>query len=334
MSHPPAGNANRSAAILAGDPPHYKKAGIVKNTIIVVKSLCAILLLCTFSACDIASTNVNPSATPRETASLLPSPTPNIPPTITPNSPPENAYKTFSSPNGNWIASIYSPTDRNAPQFATKVRKTDGKFEWTLDYHTSQFEEEAYYYPFYWTNDGQQLYLATYRAMDGCGKVLEFYTGSGLLNLNLQTGELSEIVYEKPLASYAFSISPTESLLVYAEEGEKPPSIRVKNAFGEEVNSITLDEKFDGVGNFTWFPSEDEILFVATENVCKDNQNFALIILNLNTLKTKVIVDKFDRNLTAMEWESTEVLQMIDGQGNIWILDLKSSQLTMVTVTP
>ena len=312
---------------------YHRKEGIVKNTITVAKSICAFLLLTTFSACGINSTSTNPTTTPRETASIFPSPTPNLLPTVTPN-PPQKAYKTFLSPNNAWTVSIYSPTDRNAPQFTTSIIQADGDFEWTLNYRTSQFGEEAYYSPFYWTNDNQYLYLVITRAMDGCGKVLEFYKGSGLFKLDLNTGKLSEIVPEMPLASYSFSISPSEKMLANAEEGETPISIQIKDIFGTNENSITLDKKYQGAGNFFWFPSEEAILFVAKEEVCGSEPSYTLITLNLSTSKTEVIFENLDKNLTAVEWESANILRMSDQEGKQWLLDLTSNQLTLATATP
>lgn len=310
-----------------------RKEEIVKNTITVTKSICAFLLLTTISACGIKSTGTNPTKIPHETASPFPSPMPTLLPTIT-LTPPQKAYKTFSSPNNDWTVSIYSPIDHNAPQFTTSIIKVDGGFEWILNYRTSQFEEEAYYSPFYWTNDGQYLFLVITRAMDGCGKVLEFYTGSGLFKLDLNTGELSEIVPEMHLASYAFSISPSEKMLANAKEGETPITIRVKDISGTNENSFTLDKKYQGAGNFIWFPSEEAILFVAKEEVCGSKPSYTLITLNLSTAEMEVIFQNLDKNLTAVKWESVNILRMSDQEGKQWLLDLTSNQLELATVIP
>lgn len=305
----------------------------MKNTTTDAKLILAFLLLTTFSACGINLTSADPTTTPREIVSPFPSPTLNLLPTINTTSP-QKAYKTFLSPNNNWTVSIYSPIDQSAPQFTTNIIEVDGDFEWTLNYHTSKFEEEAYYSPFYWTNDGQYLYLAITRAMDGCGKALEFYKGSGLYKLDLSTGELREIVPEMPLASYNFSISPSEKMVAVAEGSVSPISVHIKDVFGTNEKSITLDKKYQGVGNFFWFPNEEVILLVAKEDICENELGYTLISLNLSTSETEIIYDNLDKNLTAVEWESSNILRMSDQEGNQWLLDLTSNQLTLVTASP
>ena len=173
------------------------------------------------------------------------------------------------------------------------------------------------------------LRIVVFRAIDGCGKVLEFYNGSGLFRLDLQTGELSDMVPDEKLATYAFSISPQDTKLIYAKEGTKLLTIKLKNVFSGQEKSITLDEKYDGAGNFAWFPNEDKVLFVATENVCEDNQIYSILTLDLSTLEVKTVIDLLDRNLSAIEWEAPDILRMSDWHGNTWILDIKLSQLIL-----
>ncbi len=296
--------------------------------------LCLSLLLLSSCANLQIATNESITSSPTSTPSITPSPslTSKSPAIFTATPFSNKAFLTIQSPSADWIAHVYSPTNLDDPKFTTRIANSNGKTEWVLDYHTVGYEE-AYYLPFYWTNDGHYLYLIIFRIRDGCG-VLKFYDGSGLFRFDLLTGKLLDLVSEEPSASYTFSISPQESSLIYVQQGEVPITIRVKDVFSGKESTIALEEKYDGSGNFAWFPNDNAVLFVAVENICEDDQNYDLIALDLDTMGMKTIVDNLDRDLTVIEWETPDTVLMSDQQGNTWVLNLKSSQLVLATPTP
>ena len=117
------------------------------------------------SACGGAEMTVapTPSQSPTSEITIATTKNPQVLVTFLPEV--SNVYRTASSPLGDWSTSVYVPTNRDEPKFTTRITHIDGKPEWALDYPISQFGEEAYYFPFHWTRDGQYLYLVSIRKL-------------------------------------------------------------------------------------------------------------------------------------------------------------------------
>ena len=184
----------------------------------------------------------------------------------------------FPSPDGQWLA---KSCDNDIPpiQEYVQVSNTHDSRQWQVEWDQSD-SYSSYLSSRYWSKDGAYLYLVSMNTIGG--PMINFWDGSGLLRLNLDTGKSEEIL---PEGYYAFSFS-TDNRLAYIHRGYQPPQfLNIMNLTRETLQSFSLGTIYCGIGHMMWSPQNDHIIFTAA--TCAEYPYIAslysLVILDLVT---------------------------------------------------
>jgi hypothetical protein len=187
---------------------------------------------------------------------------PTVTPTLAPSpiaSPkamlPETQIKTFTSPDGLWVAeSHYQMTDSDQDdQVRFVVRKTDKSVEWVaIDRKEPKGSEQEIPTVHKWSNTMQYLYFGNAAAPDGCA--LFDYTPD-LYRLDLRDGKVIEIL--SPIA-INLSLSPDEKLLAYFN---RAGNLVLRDLFTRFESHVTLPFENLLAWDITWSLNNKELSF-------------------------------------------------------------------------
>lgn len=264
--------------------------------------------------------------------------TPTIAPTpvaLTPTATPElNAIEisrtTTDSPNGEWMVQIEmsEPVLREYQEasFYTRVIviKQDSQAVWIP---IAEWREYGLGYDqpivFHWSNDGKYLYLAEYAIPDGCPG---FGFTSSIKRIHLSTGKV------EPVTSQLFgvlSISPDETTLVALNRD----TIKLHNLQSGQERVIQYKVEaadFWISGNIVWSPSSSQLLFAAIIDGCSppEMETSSLFLVNTLTEEVNTLVVEDERRLTIQEWTSRDKVLLMDRDGQQWLLDVNSGEIT------
>jgi hypothetical protein len=178
---------------------------------------------------------------------------------------PQNAILAVASIDGavKWIAETV--TDRDVW----------GGFEWAI--------------PLHWSNDGRHLYFSHHVRGDGC---ISDFRGSDLHRLDLQTGEVTEIV---PRVGYWLALSPDEQTLAYLsfERG-----LVLRDLASGDERQVELDIEADHPetpihkSDLLWSPDGNSIVLTVAIDVCGPEQSTAIVQLDTETLSQTTLVQE------------------------------------------
>jgi hypothetical protein len=116
-----------------------------------------------------------------------------------------------------------------------------------------------------WSNDSTKLYFYNSFGFDGGGQP-NLWNGYHLQSIEVETGEVNEILPADDLA--AFALSPDQTQLAYALDSDLPRKIHVRDLdSGYEISALVLvpiregpGSKYTQIGKLTWSPSGKFIL--------------------------------------------------------------------------
>jgi len=198
---------------------------------------------------------------------------------------------------------------------------------------------EAAFFPYYWSQNGNYLYLGIHQASDG--GFGGFYNGSGLYKLDLRNGEMIEIIPEEFMSRISFMISPDETKLVYSIQNKEPRRIKIKDLANGSERILQLDKRYASAGAFAWSLTGDNLVFMVvqiTEDEQREfayNYSYSFNQLNPITMEMKTILEGFDRWLKFSRWTDGNLLYFTDWDDDTWLLDLSSNSLVLeATATP
>jgi hypothetical protein len=199
-------------------------------------------------------------AKPTVTPTLAPSPTASPKAVL-----PETQIKTFTSPDGLWIAETqHQMNDADQDdQVRLVVRKTDKSAEWVvMDRQEPKGSEQEIPTVHKWSNTMQYLYFGNAVTSEGC--VLFDYTPD-LYRLDLRNGTVVEI-----LSSVAIhlSLSPDEKLLAYFNRAGNLVLRDLLTRFESHV-SLPFENLF--AWDILWLPNNKELTFrqaLNAKNAC------------------------------------------------------------------
>jgi WD40 repeat protein len=224
-----------------------------------------------------------------------------------------------------------------------EIVSVDGTQLWTYSYENKFDAGEPGANPFHWSNDGKYIYMTCYHGPDdGSTKFFgnDLKDGDCVFRFDVDTGEVVEIVPEIRPGYYAFSISPNDNLLVYANQTETPVQIKLLdlNSNKEKV-LFTADDEILEAGNFGWSPDLSKLIFSTMKIINDKERAYSIRILDLESLETQVIIENTHERLRYEAWDEEDTIQYgyEDGYGEktTWKLDLGSQLLiTLATSTP
>ena len=247
--------------------------------------------------------------------------------------------ETSISPSGSWLA-VCCGYKRN--QNLEIINQKGNR--WTLYFKNYLLEEflapngesdvMGNLYPAHWTNDERYLFFSVYIGFDGGGGC--FYGGfgvQGLFRLDLATGNVSTIL---PATSggYYIAFSPKGRWLAYEIHGD-PIILDLNN--GEK---ISISEKDNFAGNFTWSPDGTELAY----GTCEINFDFgvkktAINIFNLKTRSSRTVIELENNFLTIVGWDDDNVIKIEDedfqaNDSNNLYFNVRTSKFVTATPTP
>ena len=268
-------------------------------------------------------TACTPSTNPIETITLLETSTPVLP-----------IYGLLLSPDKLMRIQSY---DWKTYQIISR----DENIVWSFTYDTNKYEKfgvdpalpifrDAGWHPVYWSQDGKFIYMAVLHGGEGSSTKFfgnAFTDGDGIFRINVETGELAEIIPEIYPGYYAFSFSYDGKLLVYANQTETPVKVKLLNLITfQEETIITGEVDVLEIGAFGWSPNQDRLVYSELK------QKYDIFVLELANLGKQSIVKDFERHLSFENWAGKNKVYYHDTHRAVWELDLKSKMLMPLAV--
>lgn len=291
-----------------------------------------ILFVIMLSSCSTVITSES-IETPIPTLTPIPVPTSTVFPTLTAYPASERFEFSMLSPDG--TKQIQS---RDWVTFEI-VDIQNSAVLWSFSYDRAKFGEgadylpEAGYVPFYWSQNGEYIYVYSHQGLDGGVKYFgdAFGAEEGVARFNVTTGTMQEILLEREGGGYTFSISPDEKGIVYVDQRETPLILRWKDLVSaEEQTLLTFDDNVLDAGDYGWSPQGDKFIF-QTLGVNKND----FLLLDLKSLESQIIIHEFKEPINFEFWNAPNEVFYSNWKRIIWQLDLETKTLTMVgTATP
>lgn len=255
-----------------------------------------------------------------------------LPRTIsTPQLPLNQAETILPSPDGKWVAYIFG-------LFGNKDYKLSVvNFEDTIVWNINQtnFGTESWFIPYRWSQDSRYLYFNIYAAIDG---YVPFYQGMGLQRLDVQNGQVSEIlpsgypetletrtIYNWDLAQ--FSLSPEDDKLAYINRMENGVQLVIRDMKTNKENSIFFD-KYTHAGRILWSPKQDYLVLSASNGTNSSNTLNFFELIELDSMKTTTILRDINQALIPLTWINHHTILVEEYGGPFYYLDLISKELS------
>jgi Periplasmic component of the Tol biopolymer transport system len=291
-----------------------------------------ILFVIMLSSCSAVSTSES-IETPIPTLTIIPVPTSTAFPTPTAYPTTERFEFSMLSPDGtkqiqskDWVT--FDIVDIRSSEVLRSFSYDRAKFG-----EGAGYSPEAGYVPFYWSQNGEYIYVYAHQGLDGGVKYFgdAFGAEEGVARFNMNTGMMEEIVPEREGGGYTFSISADEKGIIYVDQRETPLILRWKDlSSGKEKELLTFSETILDVGDFGWSPQGNKLIF---QTMGPNGNDF--LLLDLESLKTEIIIQEFKEPVNLKFWKDANKVFYSNWKEVVWQLDLDLKSLTMVgTATP
>lgn len=257
--------------------------------------------------------------------------------TSTPQLPLSQAETILPSPDGKWVAYIFG-------LFGNKDYKLSVvNFEDTIIWNINQinFGTESWFIPYRWSRDSRYLYFNIYAAIDG---YVPFYQGMGLQRLDVQNGQISEIlpsyfetldsgrtIYNWDLAQ--FSLSPEDDKLAYINRMEDGVQLVIRDLNTNKEKSIFFDEYTDA-GDILWSPKQDYLVLAASNGTDWSNTISFIELVELDSLTTKNILRNMKPVIIPLMWLNNHMIFVKEFGGRYFHLDIMSEELIPAPQSP
>lgn len=145
-----------------------------------------------------------------------------------------------------------------------------------------------------WAPDSSAFYFYYSWAYDGW---YTLFNGSNLQMFNVETGELTHLVYG---CCMAFSFLPDMSKIAYTSAGQ----IGVYDIATDQERSVDIrSDNVDQAGYIHWSPSGNAIVFTVLKD---DLGNSQAIYVDVKSMKQKVLIEAFIEDFGFYGWTETE----------------------------
>jgi WD40 repeat protein len=248
-------------------------------------------------------------------------------------------YGVSISPDGNWIA-----TDCRFDGDFFRVFQTHGNQVWDVPYSVVMK-----YYPefigsvraLHWSPDGKTLYFTSSSC---CADTDVITNGDALYRFNLQTGDW-DLVIDGVFSYYSFSPDNESLLYILNTKADKNNSVRLHLLELRTGNVDLIDvDGFEQAGWAVWKQDGQKIGLIAqTGSLYSDDREIALMVVDLQKLKSQTVIPLTEDGLTIEDWSNGDILTIRrsnvrkyhDFHVNIFdvmIYDLKNT--SFITPTP
>jgi hypothetical protein len=252
-----------------------------------------------------------------------------ITPTETINPPDQILY----APNGEFIAKFDHAYGHPAFQKQViEILDKNSLLLWEIPYQgeTSMSDPHPSLSIYGWSKDSIYLYFY-YRFWPDGGDRAFWWDGFSLQRINVQNGDIEQVVIGEGFVAFAFS--PDESEIAFTRELDNPSVIFIRNlSTGTEKTADVIfpAKNYIRVGDIHWSPSGDEIAY-QTET---KEYMVQTIYLNLVTMKQKVIREYKLFDLWFKGWSPDGEMEFFE-KGNVVHVDTQTDETTIIgTSTP
>jgi len=191
----------------------------------------------------------------------------------------KGGYQWVVSPDGQWIADYTCTGDSKSIFFYMKVLNIADGRSWRVNFDNDVLGYfDGSLYPVHWSSSGKYLFVSVTKVLDGPSYT--FVNANRVWMLDLSTGEVTEILSE---GYHVFSFSEQDQMAYLTDRG-----INIVNPITRSANLYSIDLNYCLIGDFTWSPSEDKIIYQAIE--CDKDFNETLYNYFLLNLKDGSVV--------------------------------------------
>lgn len=270
--------------------------------------------------------------TPTLTTTAIPEITETAIPTI---KPPDQI---LSSPNGEFTAKFDNAFSHPAYQKQViEILDKQGSLLWEIPYQheTEMVEPHPGLEIYSWSKDSKYLYFYYQYSPDG-GVRAFWWTGFDLQRIDVQTGEIEQLIQGERKGFVAFAFSPDETQIAYTRAQDNPSIIFVRDLVtGIEKTAYVIfaSKDYEKVGDIRWSPSGNEIAF-QTETADYVAQT---IYLDLSTMKQKVIKEYKVERAFFQGWSDDGKLEFLEFEkgARVILINPKNFEIMVVgTPTP
>jgi hypothetical protein len=277
-----------------------------------------------------ATLTLTPDSLPTINPSLLTTPLPTETPT------PKPPDQVLNSPNGEFVAEFDNAYSHpaTAPQ-VIQILDKNGSLLWEIPYQHEIFQSDPH--PslkiYGWSEDSNYLYFYYDFSPDG-GDFAFWWDGFDLQRINVENGEIEQVIPGDREGNVAFAFSPDGTQLAYTRQQDNPSIIYIRNlSTGKEKTTqvITSSKNYTRVGDFHWSPSGNEIAF-QTES---EDYIAQTIVLNPSTMKQKVVREYMVSTSDFQGWSEDGNFEFFDVEPDVNIVHVNpKSGETIVFGTP
>ncbi len=227
------------------------------------------------------------------------------------------------STNGQWAV-----LDCNVD--AVTIIHIDETKEWNLSSETLMGPYTEHFIDVsYWSNDGIYAYISANPHTDGYWE--PFHEATTLFRLNLETGQVSEVLKGN---YYSFSFSPNDRRLAYIVTDKSPVTLNIRDMQTGVEQSFEFEPKYNTGGGFVWSPDSQKLVFTITQFDTSIYEYIATSIVLWDKEKpdTTVLVKGHHETLVPNEWidETKIILQVLNQEDRKFEFDLTSGELKQI----
>lgn len=199
------------------------------------------------------------------------------------------------SPNGNW-AVFYSG------RRGLSIVNVASKKQWDIDYSdiNSGYQGEAWVEIEHWSHDDRYLYVSPRMAGDG-GMFWFWRDYIQLVRLNLENG-----TWVDTKMGSSFSFSPDDKFIAY----RRGTNLVIYEFQTGNERKFNVPTEYAAFGRFVWSQDSKQIMFVSSSveelNSGESKPNgFTLFLLDVEKMKAEVILEKDERYLYPLKWQTS-----------------------------
>jgi hypothetical protein len=233
------------------------------------------------------------------------------------------------SPNGAWAEAICGND-------SIIVIRTNRTKEWSLSSDTLiGLDREDFVHVSHWSNDGAYAYINVNPHTDGYWE--SFHQGMVLYRLNLESGEISEVLPrgKSERIYYSFSFSPNDRRLAYIKTDQSPVILHIRDIQIGTEQSYEFDPKYNTGGRFVWSPDSEKVVFSIRQFDTNRYEQVAtsIVLWEKEKSKTTILLKDHQKNLVPIEWvnDTKIVLQVQYEDDTKFEFDLINNELKQMS---
>ena len=233
------------------------------------------------------------------------------------------------SPNGQWVIA-FCKSDNIVIIHIDETKKWDLSSSTLINPYTEYFIGVNH-----WSNDGAYAYVTLNPHTDGYWET--FHQGVVLYRLNLDTGEISEVL---PLGKsdwifYSFAFSPNDRRLAYIKTDQSPVILNMRDMQTGTEQSYEFDPKYNTGGSYVWSSDSQKLVFSIAQydtNV-HEYMGTSIILWDKDQPDTTTLIEDHKEVLVPTEWINATklILQVFYEDDKKFEFDLISNELRQIS---